>query len=105
MGDKSDKKWTVPAEVREKMSESAKRSWEAGGRKAPVVTLKEKNNRLQDHLEDVKARLARLERRDQRIREVIRRHRELIDKGRAAPEGKPIRSFTDELMEAWDAED
>ena len=84
-------------ESRKKISEGVRKSWESGERKHPITTLK-------DQLEDVKARLARLERRDQRIREVIRRHRELIDKGRAAPEGKPIRSFMDELMEAWDAE-
>lgn len=98
MGDKTDKKWTVPAEVREKMSESAKRSWEAGGRQAPITALKAQ-------LEDTKARLAHFDRRDRRLGEVIRRHRDLIDKGRTAPEGKPIRSFLDELMAAWDAED
>jgi len=85
-------------ESKKKISEGVRKSWESGERKHPITSLKAQ-------LEDTKARLAHFDRRDRRLGEVIRRHRDLIDKGRTAPEGKPIRSFLDELMAAWDAED
>lgn len=93
-----DKKWKVDEETRKKMSDAHRQAWERGERKAPITSLKEE-------LTDVKDRLSRLERRDARIREVFKRHRELVDKGRKQAEGTPIRSFMDDLMEAWDSED
>jgi predicted nucleic acid-binding Zn-ribbon protein len=64
-------------ETKKKISAGARKSWESGERKHPITTLKEQ-------LEDVKARLARLDHRDGRLQEVIDRHRDLIDRARAA---------------------
>ena len=66
-----DKKWTVPDEVREKMSESARRSWEAGGRKAPITVV-------QEELEAAHAQARRLEQREAQVRELLRRHQEEV---------------------------
>lgn len=110
MGD--DKKWRVDDETRKKMSESHRQSWESGERKHPITKLKEEKTTLLQELADVKDRLTRaeldierLKRRDARIREVFKRHREVVDKGRKQSPEHPIRSFMDELMEAWDSED
>lgn len=99
-------------ETKEKIAAGVKQSWETGERKHPITKLKEEKASMNEELTDVKGRLTkaeldieRMKRRDARIREVFRRHREVVDKGRKQPEGHPIRSFMDELMEAWDAED
>lgn len=99
-----DKKWKVDDETRRKMSDAHKQSWESGERKHPITKLKEEKTTLTEELTDVKSRLARLERIEARVREVFRRHRDLVDKGRKQGEGTPIRSFMDDLMEAWDSE-
>jgi len=107
-----DKKWKVDEETRRKMSDAHRQSWESGERKHPITKLKEEKATIQEELVDVKGRLtqveldiARMKRREARVREVFRRHREIVDKGRKQAEGTPIRSFMDDLMEAWDSED
>ena len=92
-------------ETREKIAAGVKQSWETGERKHPITKLKEEKTTLTEELTDVKTRLSRLERIEARVREVFRRHREVVDKGRAQSEGHPIRSFMDDLMDAWDSED
>ena len=99
-------------ETKEKIAAGVKQSWESGERKHPITKLKEEKATLTEELTDVKRRLTqveldieRMKRREARVREVFRRHREVVDKGRKQAEGGPIRSFMDDLMEAWDSED
>lgn len=92
-------------ETKEKIAAGVKQSWESGERKHPITKLKEEKASLQERLSQVELDVEKLKRRDARIREVFKRHRELVDKGRKQAEGNPIRSFMDDLMEAWDSED
>ena len=100
-----DKKWKVDEETRRKMSYAHRQAWERGERKAPITSLKEELTGVKDRLTQVELDIERMKRRDARIREVFKRHREITDKGRKQPEGHPIRSFMDDLMDAWDSED
>jgi hypothetical protein len=92
-------------ETKAKIAAGAKKSWESGERKAPITSIKEELTDVKGRLTKAELDIERMKRRDARIREVFRRHREVVDKGRKQPEGHPIRSFMDELMEAWDFED
>jgi len=91
-------------ETKEKIAVGVKQSWESGERKHPITKLNEEKSSLREELTGVRAHLSRLERRDARIREVLGRHQDVVEKGRKQSEGNPIRSFMDELMAAWEGE-